>query len=229
MESGDIFRPFVTICMATYNRASLVARAIDSVLAQDYPYWELVIVDDGSTDDTPQRVAAYLERDSRVRYVRQPHRGLVAARNHAAEIAHGEWLAFLDSDDELRSDHLARRVAFVSAHPEVDFLHGGCLVVGGYPFVPDVHDSRKLVPIAECIVGGTFFIRRELFLRHGGFQLPDFGCDYELYHRLAPIVRVEKVDFPTYLYHRDVDDSMCEIEARKTARAPNEAPPREDG
>jgi glycosyltransferase involved in cell wall biosynthesis len=101
--------PRVGVILPTYNRAGLVARAASSVLRQTFSDLELCIVDDGSTDGTPQAVAAI--GDSRVRYERIDHRGPAAARNHGMARASGEYVAFIDSDDEWLPEKLERQMA----------------------------------------------------------------------------------------------------------------------
>jgi glycosyltransferase involved in cell wall biosynthesis len=95
----------ITAVIPTYNRGPLVERAIESALAQEHPPHEIVVVDDGSTDGTGERLARF---DDRVRYVSQENAGDAAARNRGVEEAATEWVAFLDSDDTWTEDHLAR-------------------------------------------------------------------------------------------------------------------------
>jgi glycosyltransferase involved in cell wall biosynthesis len=92
----------VSVVVPTYNRATRVLVATRSVLAQTYPHVEVLVVDDGSTDDTEQRIAAEFGADPRVRYVRQANAGVAAARNRGLAGARGEYIAFLDSDDVWR-------------------------------------------------------------------------------------------------------------------------------
>ncbi len=96
----------------TYNRGPLIARAVESVLAQSHRPDEIIVVDDGSVDDTALRIAPYLDR---VRYVRQDNAGSSAARNRGAQEASHPWIAFLDSDDHWRPDHLRRIVGAIEA------------------------------------------------------------------------------------------------------------------
>lgn len=198
-----------SILMATYNRGSLLPRAVESVLRQTYSNWELIIVDDGSTDSTPDVLAAYAGKERRITILRQQNKGLVAARNRAARRANGDWLTFLDSDDEYLPAHLLLRAEFIHAHPHLDFLHGGVEVVGDDQYVPDVRVPSRRIHLSECVIGGTFFLRKDAFIALGGFRQPDFGCDYELFQRASKILSIEKVEFPTYVYHRDVENTMC--------------------
>ena len=110
----------VSVIIPTYNRAHSVVDAIASVLDQRYGDLELIVVDDGSTDDTASRVGAISDR--RLRYVRGRHGGVSAARNLGAQCAAGELLAFLDSDDLWQRDKLTHEVALLASHPEVDVV-----------------------------------------------------------------------------------------------------------
>lgn len=113
--------PRFSVIIAVYNGATTLARAIDSVLAQTYPACELIVVDDGSTDDTAAVARAYGEA---VRYIYQHNAGVAAARNAGAQHATGDWLAFLDADDWYYPERLRRHAEWIRRDPEVDFLTG---------------------------------------------------------------------------------------------------------
>src|SRR5215472_5885931 len=106
--------PLISIVMPTYNRADTIQRAIASIRAQSWSEWELIVVDDGSTDDTASRLAGV---DPRIRLLRQENQGVTAARNTGLVAVKGELVAFLDSDDEWLPHHLALAAAFFAAHP----------------------------------------------------------------------------------------------------------------
>ncbi len=108
--------PEISVVIPTYNRAQYVTRAVDSVLAQTLAATEIIVVDDGSTDDTESRLRAYGDR---LHYLRQENAGVSAARNAGIAAARGEWIAFLDSDDEWRPQKLAVQAECISAHPEI--------------------------------------------------------------------------------------------------------------
>src|SRR5438132_11460312 len=126
----------VSVVIPTYNRAHVVVEAIDSALAQTFPDLEVIVVDDGSSDDTASRVRGH--PDPRVRYLVRPHAGVSATRNAGIAAARGTLLSFLDSDDLWRPDKLAREVAFLEAHPDVAALfsdaakHRAGRVVGSF-------------------------------------------------------------------------------------------------
>jgi len=118
-EMGDN-RPLVSVTIPTYNRARLVVEAVESVLAQTYSRLEVIVVDDGSTDDTPQALRLFA-RDERFTCLRRPeNRGRSHARNVGLERAKGEYLAFLDSDDRWDASYLETMIGYLEAHPEVD-------------------------------------------------------------------------------------------------------------
>jgi glycosyltransferase involved in cell wall biosynthesis len=96
----------ISIILPTYNRIRFIPQAIESVLKQTYTNWELIIIDDGSTDGTERIVNEYLNENSRIRYYRQPKKGASAARNFGLNIAKGSYVTFLDSDDIYHPDKL---------------------------------------------------------------------------------------------------------------------------
>jgi len=108
--------PKVSVVIPTYNRARFVTKAINSVLAQTYRDFEIIVVDNGSTDDTKSAVQSY---GSRVRYIRQTHCGVSSARNLGVTKARGKWMAFLDSDDEWMPQKLEVQMAQVEQRPDL--------------------------------------------------------------------------------------------------------------
>ncbi len=106
--------PFFSIIIPTYNRAHFLDRTITSVINQTYKNWELLIIDDGSTDNTENVVQRYATSDSRVRYIYQENKRVSAARNNGLKNANGNYLCFLDSDDEYKSHHLQTFVDAIS-------------------------------------------------------------------------------------------------------------------
>src|SRR4051794_13197703 len=109
--------PTVSVVVPTYNQPRLLSETLDGVLAQTFADFEVVVVDDGSTDDTPAVLARYAGRDGRVRVVRQPNAGIGAARNRGLDEARGRYVAPLDHDDLWMPGKLAAQVAFMQAHP----------------------------------------------------------------------------------------------------------------
>lgn len=208
-------QPLVSIILATYNRSDLLPRAVESVLMQSWHNWELLIIDDGSTDGTPALLEEYDRLDMRTRVFRpepagdRPE-GPGPARNRGLRESYGDLVTVLDSDDAYAVDHLNLRVRYMIDHPEVDFIHGGYRAIGNdaQMMVPDLEDPSVMVPLDECIIGGTFFTRRGVIERAGGWD-SGYGEDARLFSRIRRSFVVRKVDYPTYLYHRDTIDSRC--------------------
>ena len=121
--AGTENNPTVSIIIPTYNRSRLIARAVKNVLNQTYQDFELIIVDDGSTDGTREVVAGF--SDERIRYVQHDkNRGEAAARNTGIKVARGEYIASHDSDDEWLHEKLAKQIrAFENCSPEIGVVY----------------------------------------------------------------------------------------------------------
>jgi glycosyltransferase involved in cell wall biosynthesis len=122
--------PAVSIILPTYNRAKFLPQAFDSIRAQTWTDWELIVIDDGSTDDTAslvERLGAGLARPPR--YVRQENQGAYGARNTGLDLARGRYIAFFDSDDVWLPHHLYDCTTALDANPEVDWVYGASRIV----------------------------------------------------------------------------------------------------
>jgi glycosyltransferase involved in cell wall biosynthesis len=201
--------PFFTVIICTYNRASLLRRALDSLLCQTETDWEALIVNDGSTDATYTIANQYMKQNSRLRYLEHPNRGVGYSRTAGIYAAFGQYCTFLDSDDEYLPHHLASRRAFLTRQPNTDILHGGVEVIGN-PFVADRHDPSKLIHISQCVMEGTMVIRRKTALELGGFGTERYGEGAALMEKaLAEGCVIARTDEPSYRYDRTTPDSLC--------------------
>lgn len=141
-------RPLVSIVMPTYNRSHLIGESIQSVLNQTYPEWELIVVDDGSDDNTGELVKGF--NHGRIRYHFEEHSGSIAAiRNAGLRRAGGEYIAFLDSDDLWRSDKLEFQLDLLRHHPDGSFI-----ISNGYVFGNETRSSPECEPL---FVGSLFW------------------------------------------------------------------------
>lgn len=114
--------PRVSVVIPTHNRAAYIRQALDSVFVQTYSDYEVIVVDDGSTDGTQALLKPLADKGS-IRYVKQPARGVSVARNRGVGMAKGEYVAFLDSDDLFEPAKLERQVALYDQHPELGLVH----------------------------------------------------------------------------------------------------------
>lgn len=196
--------PIVTVVLPTHNRARLVVEAIASVRAQTFQDWELIVVDDGSTDGTTGLVRRCAGQDSRIRHVFQRHEGLPAARNAGLRVASGEWIAFLDDDDRWKPTKLERQVEHLRRHPEA----GGVFVLAhpidaeGRPLNGVMGDGVQpclttLIQQEAIWLPSQTMLRRECLRRVGLFdQRLRHGSDRELWIRILqeyPIQRIDEV------------------------------------
>jgi glycosyltransferase involved in cell wall biosynthesis len=166
--------PIVSVVIPAYNRSALLGEAIESVLAQDHPRLEVIVVDDGSTDDTPSVVRSY---GNRVKYIRQEHSGRSAARNRGLAHAAGEFVAFLDSDDVFLPGKLSTQVLFLLDHPEVDAVYGDGHTLDAQgrlgplqPYVTPLPDATSEVIIGHLLSHNLFALHTALVRRRA---LPD--------------------------------------------------------
>jgi glycosyltransferase involved in cell wall biosynthesis len=208
MQIYDSAEPVVSVILPTFNREKYLERSIESVLAQSFELWELIVVDDGSGDGTFELVDGYLMKNPKIRYMKHTNRKSPLSFNAGILAACGEYVTFLCSDDKLKSEHLRLRVDYMRANPGIDFIHGGAEIVG-YPYVKDKNDLSREINLSECVIGGTFFGKKEVFISLGGFRNLKYSDDSDFFDRAIARFPIAKVDFPTYIYYRDTPDSIC--------------------
>jgi peptidoglycan/xylan/chitin deacetylase (PgdA/CDA1 family) len=184
--------PRVSVIVPARNAASTLEECLESVCAQDLPDWEVVLVDNGSTDATAVLAATQAERDARVRVLRVDEPGVCGARNAGIAASRAGWLLFLDADDWLLPHALG---AFLeAAHPDsaLDAVHAGWSFVAPDGTVTDARfegDSRRLFPVLARTCPFAIhacLVRREAVLRAGGFDPAFVTCeDWDLWQRVA--------------------------------------------
>ena len=184
--------PIISVILPSHNRRELLPGAIASVLGLSFTDWELIVVDDGSQDDSAAVVAPF-RSDPRVRYITQTQQGRSAARNRGIELAQGEWVAFLDSDDRYLPNGLQDHLNTAAKQP------GLAMSLGGYEYI-DEHDRHlgERRPWDESGLGlpawlfnclampGSVMIARSCFAKIGGFDPEcEIAEDWDLFLRLA--------------------------------------------
>jgi glycosyltransferase involved in cell wall biosynthesis len=206
----------VTAAITTYNRARYLPAALDSVFAQEWPELDVLVVDDGSTDATPEVVAAYGDR---VRVVRQENGGRSEARNTAVREARGEYISFLDSDDRWLPGKLAAHVPVLDARPGVAMVHGHVDLIDEHdrPLPEETADHHALFTAAhrngvtyagyawDCRCFSSAMTARVGAVTEVGLYDPRLLLDdYDLYLRLAlehEIVFLEGPSVALYRHH----------------------------
>jgi len=208
-------RPFFSIVLPTFNRAHLLPRAIQSVQNQDFQDWEMIVVDDGSSDATAQVLQKIIAEDPRIIPLFNPHQGLSKTRNSGIHLAQAPFVTFIDSDDEYLPGHLSQHANYLRENQEIDMVHGKVTVVGD-PYVPDARDTTKVIHVSECTQPGTFFIKKTTLESCGGFPTKEFGEDSALLELMEKKgFRLALSPYQTYRYYNTEPDSMCNQLKRK--------------
>ena len=202
------FSPTVSIILPTFNRSELLPEAVNSVKNQTFSNWELIIVDDGSMDNTFEVVNQVKQSSENIRYLRHSNRGVALSMNAGLSCAGGEYITFLGSDDSYKTNHLKTRIDYLKNNPEVEFIHGGVEIIGN-PYVQDKNDLNRKIHLDDCIIGGTIFAKREILLKLEGFNDLSYSAESDLYERAVKSgVKIERVNFPTYVYNRETPGSI---------------------
>ena len=208
-------QPMFSVVITTYNRASLLTRAVKSLLSQTEKDWEAIIVDDGSTDDTYKEIFPYLDPNSGIRYLKKRHTGEARSKNYGIKASRGKFITFLDSDDEYAPVHLESRKDFLLQNPDIKFLYGGVTILGNQ-YVPDKNDPSSVINLNDCVIGGTFFIEKMTLLSLNGFINIILGPDSDLFERARKKgTKMAEIKAPTYIYHHENQDSITNMLYRR--------------
>lgn len=198
-----ILIPEISIILPTYNRAKYLSDCINSAIAQTFPNWELIIVDDGSNDNTFEIVEPFVQKFDNIRYLKHKNRKPGYSRNAGIQASFGNYITFLDSDDQYKPEHLQSRLEYMKSHPEIDLIEGGLYSEDEELFVPDYFQRDKLISIKYCVFGATFFGKRHVFFDLKGFNNLDFGEDTDFWYRAEKRFKTQKLTEPkTYIYTR---------------------------
>lgn len=184
--------PLVSVITATYNMGRYVGEAVDSVLAQEWPALEAIVVDDGSTDDTPSVLEGYAA-DPRVRVIRQANAGQTAAKNAGLRAARGEFVGFCDADNAWLPGKLARQVPLLQARPAAGVVYGDIALMDGegrtLPTPPvKRHGGRITEPLllSNFVTFNTALLPRRVLEEVGGFdETLRMAIDYDLWLRVS--------------------------------------------
>lgn len=178
--------PLVSVVIPTYNRSGLLRLAIESVLAQTYPAIEVIVVDDGSSDDTPAVAATFADR---ITYLRQTNQGGAAARNAGLRVARGKYINVLDDDDLMFPAKIERQVRVLEQRPEIGLVHCSYYMIDRdgqklekVSFLPD--GTLEELIVLNPIWSGAPLMRRECIERVGGYR-PLVVEDWDLWLRIS--------------------------------------------
>ncbi|MEO6694714.1 MAG: glycosyltransferase family 2 protein [Ignavibacteria bacterium] len=199
----------ISVILTLFNSKVFLKRALDSVINQTYKDCELIIVDDGSDDDTETILFPILKKNDNFKYIRHSNRKHPLSLNTGIINTSGQYITFLDSDDEYLCDHLELRFNFLNENTHIDILHSHPKIIGTEEdrYVPDARDNSKLIHLKDCVIGGTFFGKRKVFEELQGFE-NIYSHDFHFFKRANSKFTVLMFDSPTYIYHRDNPESV---------------------
>lgn len=209
--------PRVSVVMPVHNGATYLEEAIESILRQTFTNLETLVVDDGSTDATPEILRTLAASDPRLSVFTQDHRGITHSRNRGIASARGEYLAAHDADDLSLPDRLEKQVSFLDAHPEVAMVGsvaqwidqlGNPIPSMGYP--TEHEEIVQKLPLQSCFVHGSVLFRHSCLLAAGAYR-EEFPLaeDVDLFLRLSERYRV--ANLPDILYHWRRSDQSVSI------------------
>lgn len=182
--------PKISIIIPFFNSEKTLERAIKSVMSQSFSSWDLILVNDGSKDNSALVAESFLI-DSRIRLLSQVNKGVSAARNLGASKAKSEWLLFLDADDTLREDSLSKMEEVIQKCPSIDYFHFGVSLI-----MDDKQEERLLNGANNFSkLAGSFLLKKTIFEKVGGYdEKLKFSENTELFHRIhLKDVALEKI------------------------------------
>lgn len=203
-------QPTVSFIVPAYNAESTLERSVHSILRQTGAPFDVTIVDDGSTDATPNIAQALAEADERVSWFSQPNAGAAAALNAGRQKAKAKLVASVDADDELAEDYLSTMSAFVAKYPDYDFYSHDLWRVGKDGITSRMFHSHGLMSLdldeflqRPMVIGPGTIWRREVLERLNGYPEGEYNEDYDLWLRaLASGARHIHCPRPLYFYHQ---------------------------
>lgn len=206
---------FISVIIPTYNRAQFIRRAIDSVLNQTYKNFELIIVDDGSTDETEDFLDP-LKKAGLIRYLKRPNLGVSCARNFGVENATGTFISFLDSDDEWLPHKLQDQLNFLERHSSLRIVYGEELWIRNGKRVNQKKIHQKSGGwifdqcVQQCLIApSSVMMEKSLFLEMGGFDEQFMVCeDYDLWLKISSLFEIGFVSHPLIIKHGGHEDQL---------------------
>jgi glycosyltransferase involved in cell wall biosynthesis len=194
----DAPSPAISVLMPVWHAVRFLPAAIESILAQTFTDFELIAIDDGTSDGSAEVLAAFAARDSRIRVVRQENRGIVASLNRGLELARAPFVARMDHDDVSRPDRFAKQIAYLRQHPEIAAVSGAMDVIDqdgtylrtdAFPTLQAAVESELLY--RNCICHPAVMARTEALRKVGGYRKnAQFAEDYDLWLRLSEAAQI---------------------------------------
>ena len=226
----------VSIMMPAYNAENYIGQAIESVLAQTYPHWELIVVNDGSSDKTPEIASAF--KDPRIRVIHQENSGEAAARNNALTHMSGAWVAYLDADDLFLTHHLAVTMNYLNKNPMMDAVYTDGFHIDSQGNRLKTLSSRRRGPFEgriyeEVVRASDVFgpplctvLRRKIISNHNleYDKRIVIGPDWDFFVKYTNVAKFGYLDQQTCLYRVHDTNITFQVDLNKRASVPCDLP-----
>lgn len=216
----------VTVAMAAYNAAGFIAETIDSVLAQEYEGFELVVIDDGSTDATFDIIKRY-RHHPRVRFYRNKKNvGVGATRNRIVNLSRGKYISVCDADDLMLPRNLTRLAGYLDSHPEVGAVYADIVLIEKnrkglisiLPSVPDKNHNEVWDLIVNLVTHPGALIRKSSLVRIGGYDETVYSVgDWDIWLKLAEITKIAYLKGEVYYVYRKRGTGISSTDTRYKA------------
>lgn len=203
MQKIPVRQPLVSVVMATYNRAALLGKAVESVRVQTFLDWELIIVDDASTDNTADVAGQYAREDARTTFVsNESNKGQVKSLRRGIDLAKGKYIARIDDDDTWRDKQkLEKQAEFLESHPEYVLVGGGIVVVDdqGKELVRFLHpeedeEIRKKMLFHTPFAHGAVLFRKDAYGAVDGYDAHlGYSEDWDLWLKLGTVGKLYNI------------------------------------
>jgi glycosyltransferase involved in cell wall biosynthesis len=214
----------ISVVIPLFNNRKYIKECIDSVLCQTDPVYEIIVIDDGSTDDGVSEIKEYIDTN-KIRYYRQENMGTSAARNHGIKVANGDYIAFLDADDAWVPEKIAKQKKVLAENTDIGLLHNNISSIDGSGFyIDEGNDAPKHDAsghcfeyiIQNCAIGISSVVMPRHVLYEVGFFDPSaaYAEDYDLFLRVAQKYKIYHIDETLSLYR--IHDSNLTTDYNKS-------------
>ena len=208
--------PLISVIVPCYNQAQYLPEALQSLLDQDYPNWECIIVNDGSPDNTEEIALQWVEKDKRIKYFYKENSGVSATRNYGVSKANGKYILPLDGDDKISNEYITKAIKILESSTETKLVYSDVMFFGAKDQElrrPEYNFEKMLFDNLICVSG---IFRKEDFLKSGGYNTNmaegledwDFWLSFikredmvvklegfHIYYRIKEISRSQSIDF----------------------------------
>ncbi len=209
----------VSVIMPAYNVEKYVSEAIESILNQTFTDFELIIINDGSTDNTASIIDEYAKKDKRIRFINHSkNKGLIAVLNEGLDLCNGQYIARMDSDDISLPERFAKQVAYLDTHPECGVLGTWFHVFGNKDYINNTHPKKLdiLKILQGCFVAHpTVMMRKSVIDKYGFRYDADYkhAEDYELWSRMIFVTEIHNLQ-EVLLQYRWTDTNISVVHSQ---------------